>query len=251
MNLLTITGADDQVDPFKLIELSKEFPFVEWAILHSYTRQGLARYPSIDWLDAFRMEAGDKKVNLAAHLCGEWSRRVQGAHVASLPSPIYRRIQLNGALSPLLGNFLWCARTALTMRGRQIILQARSEEMLADFVQDAHHNNANSDVYEGGLPPLSVLYDSSGGRGAYTGKWTTFLGRSTEVEVGYAGGIRPSNIVETLETITGLRKAADDVRPFWIDMETGVRDEKDRFDLKRVRDVLEKAAPFHSAKELP
>jgi len=32
--------------------------------------------------------------------------------------------------------------------------------------------------------------------------------------------------------------------PFWIDMESGVRDAEDRFDLGRVRRVLEQTAPL-------
>lgn len=37
---VTITGADDAVEPAELQALSHEFPFVEWGILHSYKRFG-------------------------------------------------------------------------------------------------------------------------------------------------------------------------------------------------------------------
>ena len=46
---VTITGADDAVDPGALVALSAEFPFVEWGILFSKSREGEARYPSAEW----------------------------------------------------------------------------------------------------------------------------------------------------------------------------------------------------------
>ena len=59
--------------------------------------------------------------------------------------------------------------------------------------------------------------------------------------VGFAGGIRLGNIVETLASI----HAANETRAgdYWIDLETGVRDDHDRFDLGMV-DFLERVAPF-------
>ena len=32
---VTLTGADDFTDPKRLIEISREYPFVEWGILFS------------------------------------------------------------------------------------------------------------------------------------------------------------------------------------------------------------------------
>jgi phosphoribosylanthranilate isomerase len=53
--------------------------------------------------------------------------------------------------------------------------------------------------------------------------------------MGYAGGIHPKNVLTVIERIEAFTP-----EPFWIDMETGVRDKDDRFDLARVREVLEK-----------
>jgi hypothetical protein len=47
---ITITGADDQVDPRELAMLSAEFPFVEWGILMSESRAGTSRYPGQTWM---------------------------------------------------------------------------------------------------------------------------------------------------------------------------------------------------------
>ena len=45
LQYVTMTGADESVDPKALIELSKEFPFVEWGILIG-SQSGM-RFPSV------------------------------------------------------------------------------------------------------------------------------------------------------------------------------------------------------------
>jgi hypothetical protein len=47
---VTLTGADDDVDPQQLAEISQEYPFVEWGILFSQSKSGVERYSSIDWV---------------------------------------------------------------------------------------------------------------------------------------------------------------------------------------------------------
>lgn len=46
---VTITGADDDVDPSALEDLSDEFPFVEWGILRSAKREG-PDYMRMKWM---------------------------------------------------------------------------------------------------------------------------------------------------------------------------------------------------------
>jgi phosphoribosylanthranilate isomerase len=58
---------------------------------------------------------------------------------------------------------------------------------------------------------------------------------------GFAGGIGPDNVKRVIREISAKVDA-----PFWIDMESGVRTD-DRFDLNKVRRVLETAAPFVEA----
>lgn len=62
--------------------------------------------------------------------------------------------------------------------------------------------------------------------------------------MGYAGGIGPDNVLEVLGDILLANGIMD--RPTWIDMETGVRDEHDRFDLARVQRVLEQVAKVNA-----
>ena len=53
LDRLTITGPDDKTDIDTLLQLSQYYPFVEWAILYSPTRQGSERYPSEEWRKSF------------------------------------------------------------------------------------------------------------------------------------------------------------------------------------------------------
>ena len=49
---VTLTGADESVEPMDLALLSDKYTFVEWGILFSQTRQGIEpRYPSYEWIE--------------------------------------------------------------------------------------------------------------------------------------------------------------------------------------------------------
>lgn len=72
----------------------------------------------------------------------------------------------------------------------------------------------------------SWLYDRSGGHGIVPEKFPP----GPNYMVGYAGGINPDNVLDILDKIEANY-------PFWIDMETGVRDENDKFDLNNVEKI--------------
>ena len=57
------------------------------------------------------------------------------------------------------------------------------------------------------------------------------------VYVGFAGGIGPANTQDVLNQVRAL------MRPYWIDMETGVRTDN-AFDVAKVEAVLRAAEPF-------
>ena len=78
MNLkrVTITGADDSTSIPELVNLSKEFPFVEWGILVSKRHEGEFRFPSRHWIERFSDVAGRAKLNVSTHVCGVWVRQM-------------------------------------------------------------------------------------------------------------------------------------------------------------------------------
>lgn len=204
---ITFTGADDETDPAGMVRLADDYP-IEWGLLFSPKRQGIEpRYPSmrtIEWL------VGELPLRWSAHLCGADARSVIYAGESQhekLLDHYFERSQINTAdpnVQPtVIGN--WAAKLNL-----RAILQCR------------------------GLFPrvcsVDVLFDASGGRGIEPATWpwavnTTFCG--------YAGGLRPENVAAAV-AVMGERAGN-----YWIDMESGVRDERDRFSLAKCRAVCE------------
>ena len=230
---VTITGADDLVDPKILRELSDEFPFVEWGILRSVSREGEPRYPSADWrekLEAVAMRT-DKPgeldtrldMRLSAHFCGQLVRDTLAGDekwFKSLPAE-YDRVQLNGfhftrEVEELIGRF-----------DVEWIIQAKTAEML--------HEVENIRIEMSSNPNITALWDVSGGQGIEPAVWPSSPGI---LSLGYAGGITPENVAQVIQNIMTVTE-----KPFWIDLESGVRTD-DKFDLVKVRSLLERAKPF-------
>lgn len=221
---VTITGADDLVDPADLAALSAEFPFVEWGILFSAKRVGTSRYPSTDWTRRLKHVARPA-MHLSAHLCGRYVHALSAgaAEVIYLfkESP-FSRIQLNGFTGSLD-----TLRGVAEGHAAEFIIQVGQESNLSAW---AHADTPSIRV--------SALFDPSGGRGIEAFRWPRPV---PGLRLGYAGGIKPSNVLDVLRDIGPVEQ------DFWIDMESGVRTNDDRLDLGLVREVLEKTAPFVGA----
>jgi hypothetical protein len=237
LTCVSISGADDGVEPGKLSEISAEFPFVEWGILLYDGHQGKRpRYPSESWLSAVVAEAATGQLRIALHLCGRWAgdpgRSGQLTIAAAKPALVRaaRRVQLN------FGNARKDVRPELLAQALrehpalEIILQANGDvdRELIGLVRSAGVN---------AVP----LFDGSRGRGKAPKAWPMPI---PGVVCGYAGGLRPESISEQLEAVAYV--VGDG--PVWVDMESGVRDEQDRFDLVRVRRCLEIASHYGAAR---
>lgn len=218
---VTITGADDEVDPCDLLKLSHVFPFVEWGILFSTRLRGSARYPTDRWVrrlvDVF---VGAKTpLRVARHLCGQASRETMlGSDVWLGDMYMYDRVQLNG-YTP--GHYWGELRRLAERYGTRFILQCRFEDMLQECAHDAAR-----------IPGASVLFDGSGGRGISPLRWPP---TPSGCRIGFAGGLGPDNVIEEICAI-GPRD------PYWIDMEARVRNDRDRLDISNVRSVLKQIA---------
>lgn len=210
---VTITGADNDVDPGELVSLSESYPFVEWGILYSHKRMGTARYPDSDWI-AHLDALAESRANLAVHLCGQAARELMdhGRLVWLGGRSAIQRVQVNG--------YKGRPHQIGDGRGFEFILQVRDVDLLQDAAGDAL-----------ALPNASILYDPSGGRGHVPEVWP---GAPAGVRMGVAGGITP-------ETVVAVAHRAQHVAASWIDMESGVRTD-DRFDMDKVRAVLEACA---------
>jgi len=100
---VTISGADDRVVYGDMVAISLAFPFVEWGILLSNTRQGTPRYPSDGWI--LNLPPG---LRLSMHCCGEVARNVlAGTHSPwHNVRPKWTRRQFNGYTPPASEDFL-------------------------------------------------------------------------------------------------------------------------------------------------
>jgi len=231
---VTITGADDKTDITALLDLTDEFPFVEWGILVSLRSEGGSRFPSRKWMDKFvsRITGTGKlrPIAISSHVCGTWVRQLLcgNLHWSELPFVVNfgQRIQINTHAELLQSNTgLWKNLAQLVESDKEVIFQW-------DGVND--HLSYAAQAVDG--LKVSALFDTSGGAGILPNAWPK---ADYKFNYGYAGGLGPENIIEQIQLIN----AAANNYSYWIDMEGRVRTNEE-LDLVKVRKVLELAKPF-------
>lgn len=230
---VSISGIDESAGIEELLDIHREFPFVEWGLL-IHDAPSEPRYPSADWRNRLLTTAGD--LAFVAHLEADVFRRIlHGEILPDLNLTSYRRVQINIARDmDYLLNLDSHAFGHLPQL--DYILQVPYLEgdcmRLPQRMQSMGHD-------------VSLLYDGSWGRGILPEKWPTL---PAEFKTGMAGGLSPDNLEEQ------LAKMADLPGPsvVWIDMETGVRDPRsDAVDPAKVRRCLQIAKDYvvHLAKD--
>ena len=229
---VTLTGADDSIkDPTQLVQLSEQFPFVEWGILLSRNNKGSARFPSEQWLSDlsfWRHHRSWPRINFSGHLCGAYVRALlMGSDAWSYEDGIrymwrfFRRLQIN----------THGMDHDYDMKGLVSVINKYPE---IEFI--FQYDNRNTEILAGvvaaGCKNVSTLFDLSGGAGLLPNEWPLPL---HNVKCGYAGGLSPANVGAQIATIA--EKVGD--REIWIDMETHVRSNNDQlFDLEKCKQVL-------------
>jgi phosphoribosylanthranilate isomerase len=204
---VTLTGADEWALPRDLENLADLG--AEIGILFSLSGQG-NRYPDLYRIKRLIAVLGP---SCAIHVCGSKARaHVFGAGYKDLHG--CGRIQINGAVT---SEEVFCAARAAS----------------GVVTQD---NRANRELRQAAWPWHHILVDGSGGRGIVP---TTWVRPETDKRVGFAGGLSPENLAVQLPLIAAVAK-----EPWWIDMETGLRDKNDRFDAKRAFQVMSIASDF-------
>lgn len=213
LDRVTITGADDSIQPYSLLPLSEQFPFAEWGILLSKTSAGRNRFPSVAWIDLL-----PQGLNLSAHICGRWVREICDGSWSIMECDEWKdrpgildkfsRFQINfhGEKQKFLGLIKGLQHPLFA--GKQIILQI---DGVNDYLLEA--------AREAGIDAVP-LFDKSGGIGVLPDAWP----KAMDCYSGYAGGLSPSNLelqLELIEKVCGNN-------PIWIDVETKVRSADDR-----------------------
>lgn len=243
---VTITGADHSIDPVALGPLSKKYPFVEWGILFSRTRQGQSRYPHHPWIEKFKniywnfSHPDYFPINMSCHLCGQWVRETLNgeftfwdAHTGIINCA--RRMQLNMVDADFMALDFGKLRETISkafykdLLVPDVILQTKRAFQRYEWLRTL---NA-----EGRFFKFDMLYDVSGGKGKLPSNWAPPV---DGVFCGYAGGLGPDTLEDQLEKIAAV--IGDN--KCWIDMESRVRDEDDKFDLGKVERCLEIASKW-------
>jgi phosphoribosylanthranilate isomerase len=236
---ITITGADDNVDPGMLISLSKKFPQVEWGILFSSKRSGTPRYPSASWTEKFiKLANKNSDTKISLHLCGEIVKELIAGNPESIDLLIRKvldyyerriRVQINYNSQGELARTLQLSRWFQSHPNIDFILQYNKSNraFCGDFALRVPDMTRR----------ISMLYDASGGRGTET---KIFAPPFARYLTGYAGGLSPDNLQKNLQQI----KSVAEGYVIWIDTESGVRDENDNMDMEKVREYLTIATNF-------
>jgi phosphoribosylanthranilate isomerase len=228
---VTITGADDAVDPNLLDDIGREYPFVEWGILFSKSREGQPRYPTAQWREKLYWATNDRGeyYTLAAHLCGKSVEAFLSSwkHFENEVTLGYNAVQFN----------------FLTAENKDLIFEFAKAEKNTVIVQYSQ----NTDILLNGMfdedvpPDLKILLDASGGRGIswQEAGWPDIPEPwASRYDVGYAGGINVDNVEQTVFEL--LQQHKDVEEGFvWIDLESGARTE-DKFDIDKVLTILDK-----------
>lgn len=226
---VTITGADNLTDINRLIELSDKYPFVEWGILVSSSREGAQRFPSCGWIRQFANAVTGKSINISVHMCGAYVRQFLVGDLDWHVIPdglldVAQRIQIN------THSQIHASSTGMW--------DSMNKQCHKEFIFQVDSVNDHLAYAARGYGiRCSVLYDKSGGAGILPKQWP---GPKIEFKNGYAGGLGPDNVVENIRKIDKVC-----VLPYWIDMERRVRTPDDsQLDMDAVESVLKSSEEF-------
>lgn len=210
---ITLTGLDERTDLDEVLALATDG--VEFGVLLSAMPEGRNRYPSLDFIELAAVTLGRK---LAVHLCGANARDkfVSGEYDEVLRK--VGRVQINGNID----------MTTLLMATGRFPLQ----EIITQYVHGKERLVGVSMLGN----RHSLLVDGSGGNGKLPAEW---LPPATHKRVGFAGGLNAGNLAKEVPRIAAVARTG-----WWIDMEAGVRNADDWFDLAKA-DACIRAA--HSA----
>ena len=193
-------------------------------------------------------------MTLAAHLCGHrvndllLNNDENKAFLSKLHPMGFRRVQINatavnGVDTSNLSNCVPSLQEVIMNHPElEFILQKNDE---TTPLWEGLLKSKSFGGGEGKLPKNTVmLVDESKGTGVLASSWPT---PPSEYEIGYAGGIGPSNVKSVLEDIMDVAAG----RKVWIDMESSLRskikcdgdgdgdEEKDIFDITKCYKCIE------------
>jgi hypothetical protein len=233
LNKVTVTGADDSIDPASLIPIQKKFPHIEFGILLSRSQMGRRRFPSKAWLNRLVAANFTSKLNLSGHICGQWVDDFLTGYMVDLDqiapglSEVFSRFQINTHAQPhQCDSGLPDVLNHLQSRGQTVIFQLDGAD---------GSTIAKEAVSHGWSDKIAGLFDLSHGAGILPESWPMPI---AGLPCGYAGGLSPDNVAAQLLRIEQVSSCGT-----WIDAETHLFDARG-FSLEKVESFLEAATPW-------
>ncbi|KAG7354462.1 hypothetical protein IV203_003818 [Nitzschia inconspicua] len=248
LRLLGFCGVDESIEPDQLSAFSSQYPWAEWGVLFRQDKEGRPRYPRKEWVEKLANEKtkhcpGGTTMNLAAHLCGIRANEVLRGDVGfvqQLQRWGFGRLQINATAingvdtSRLAEAVPHLLEVIQKFPSLEFIIQKNDEtEPLWQGLLDDETASPR-----GSLPHnVSMLLDESKGTGVLPVSWPP---PPSQYRIGYAGGLGPETIVQTLPQIIEAASNHPDSN-IWIDMESRLRststDGDDYFDLDKCHQV--------------
>lgn len=229
LNRITFTGIDEYANKSDIVNLSREFPIVEFGLLTAKNwKENSTRYPNPEIMH----DLYAPNVNYSLHLCGRFARKALINDYTDVYQELsdtlkyYSRLQIN--VSNMTDKPTYHTEPPHE-NIKQIIVQTPNNERMDLY----NHLALNSDK-------CVPLFDMSGGRGLY--QPTTLESFNFNAPYyGIAGGIDKHNCQQVVNNILVFDTQQ---RPFWIDMESGIRDENDKFSIEKCYDVCKALQPY-------
>lgn len=192
---IAFTGVDSVELISGMKALSKYFP-IEWGILVDDAKEDDILFANQD-VRSNLLSAGGMR--FAAHVCGEQARLIANDPAqATIDLSGFQRMQVNHAFTGSSADQI--ENTVVYGRAQAVRSMLQT---LTEFPGDAR---------------LDWLYDTSFGTGKAPSAWPALPVRGAFC--GYSGGINAGNVVAVLDAINAPEGAQ-----FWIDMESGVRED--------------------------
>jgi hypothetical protein len=225
--LVSFVGVDRQTKFEDLLEFKDANVPYEFSVLYSDSKNDThTRYPGHDLCKKFLSWADENKVYHSIHLCGSSIDRflIEDLHVLELCDKS-NRIQLNLNIKKYTDH----------KQLSNSILRVASKYNYCIILQKNGTKKKFNEVFlermqATGEISLSWLNDSSGGFGR---EIEQVAPPDPDIFTGFAGGIKPDNVVKIVKLI---EKENSDEIPYYIDMESGVR-ENNQFSIVKCQEI--------------
>lgn len=215
LSLVSFVGVDLNTDLKSLSIFNQQNNNIkyEFGVLYSDSKNNShIRYPGHDFCDYYLKWSSENKICNSLHLCGSSILKYLKEDSATLAlCRLADRIQLNLNINKF-NNYDELSNNILEVAERNnhhIILQKNN-------TKHKFNENLLSKIERFNIS-LSWLHDSSGGFGRQISK---VVAPDSKYFTGYAGGINPDNIINTINLINDMNI---DNKDFYVDMESGVR----------------------------